>query len=248
MANDPETLYRQLGRLIETMPDLNQSPLTAEGHLWVGRAFALVKEVNNLADPALFSVKASALGGTGIISSGYQNRINAAHEITAIVYRAFAVAEARAPAGVSGTFIPVGNSFDVFSALSKVFQTAAREVLIVDPYMDETVLTEFGTAVPEGVVLRLLADQADRKPTLEPAARKWASQYGTSRPLSVRLALPKTLHDRAIFIDQKTAWTVTQSLKDFAKRSPGEIVRADDTAAMKIAAYESIWQTASVIV
>lgn len=188
------------------------------------------------------------LGASGILNSGYEKRINAAHEITTIVYRAFAVAEMKAPAGASGAFIPVGNSFDVFAALSKLLQAATKDVLIVDPYMDETALTEFGIAVPEGIALRLLSDQSSQKLTLAPAAKKWVAQHGANRPLSVRLAPPMTLHDRAIFIDQTTAWTLTQSLKDFAKRSPAEIVRADDTATLKIAAYESIWNSASVVV
>lgn len=230
------------------MPDLTQAPLTQDVHLWVARAYAFVKEVGNLADPILFTTAANNLGESGRSTFQYQSRINAAHEITAIIYRAFAIAETRAPAGASGTFIPVGNSFDVFAALSKLFQTATEDVLIVDPYMDETALTEFGIAVPEGIALRLLSDQADHKPTLEPAAKKWGTQYGATRPLAVRLAPPKALHDRAIFIDQKTAWTLTQSLKDFAKRSPAEIIRADDTATLKIPAYESIWQSASIIV
>lgn len=248
MNTESEALYRQLGRLIETMPDLTQAKLPQEVHLWVARAYALVKEVGNLADPALFTVAVNNLGKPGIVTLAYENRINAAHEITAIVYRAFAVAEMKAPAGVSGAFIPVGNSFDAFSALSKLLQAATKDVLIVDPYMDETALTEFGIAVPEGIALRLLSDQSSQKLTLAPAAKKWIAQHGANRPLAVRLAPPMTLHDRAIFIDQKTAWTLTQSLKDFAKRSPAEIVRADDTATLKIAAYESIWNSASVVV
>jgi len=44
-----------------------------------------------------------------------------------------------------------------------------------------------------------------------------------------------------------TAWILTQSLKDFAKRAPAEIVRADDTAALKIDAYEAIWASAVVV-
>ncbi len=70
----------------------------------------------------------------------------------------------------------------------------------------------------------------------------------TQETCSGRLAPPKTLHDRAIFIDQAEAWILTQSLKDFAKRSPAEIVRANDTASMKIAAYEAVWVTAQVLV
>lgn len=78
--------------------------------------------------------------------------------------------------------------------------------------------------------------------------RRWVLQHGSARPLSVRFAPQKALHDRAIFIDNAKAWTLTQSLKDFAKRSPAEIVRADDTAALKISAYEAIWAGARTIV
>jgi hypothetical protein len=240
MAADSETLYRQLGRLIETMPDLTQAPVPAEVHLWIARAYTLVAEVGNSIDSISFSVSVNNLGTTA--------RRSAAHEITAIVYRAFALAEMRAPAGAGGAFIPVGNSFDAFAALSKVLQTATKDVLIIDPYMDETALTDFGSAVPENVSLRLMADQASCKSTLQPAAIKWVQQYGATRPLLVRLAPQKTLHDRAIFIDRTAAWTLTQSLKDFAKRSPAEIVRADDTAALKIAAYEGVWASAQVII
>ena len=163
------------------------------------------------------------------------------------LYRALAAAELKAPPSVQGTFIPVGNSFDAFAALTKVLQTESSDVLIIDHYMDETALTEFAGTVADGISLRLLADEADHKQTLATAANRWVAQHKSNRPLAVRLAPPKSLHDRAIFIDQRTAYTLTQSLKDFAKRSPAEIVRADDTAALKIAAYEAIWVTAKVL-
>lgn len=248
MATDHEILYRELGRLVETMPDLTQAPLSADAHRWVGRAYALVSEVGNLADPAIFSVTSNSLGNVGRTQFDYDSRHKAAHEIQAIVYRALAVAEKNAPVGVGGAFIPVGNSFDAFAALSKVLSAATSDVLIIDPYLDETALTDFGCAVPEGVGLRLMADSASCKATLRPAAERWVQQHGSIRPLMARLAPPKALHDRAVFIDQTTAWTLTQSLKDFAKKSPAEIVRVDDTAALKIAAYEDIWALSMVIV
>jgi hypothetical protein len=65
--------------------------------------------------------------------------------------------------------------------------------------------------------------------------------------LAVRLAAPRSLHDRAIFIDGRVAWTLTQSLKDLASRSPAEIIRSDDTAGLKIPAYESVWAAAEVV-
>ena len=104
---------------------------------------------------------------------GTSRHCDVVHRIKAISYRTFALAEMEAPAGARGAFIPVGDSFDAFAALSKVLRTATKDVMIIDPYMEETALTEFGSAVPENVCLRLMADQSDCKATLQPAAKKW---------------------------------------------------------------------------
>jgi hypothetical protein len=63
----------------------------------------------------------------------------------------------------------------------------------------------------------------------------------------VRLSQPKALHDRAIFVDRAHSWLLTQSIKDFAKRSPAEIVRGVDGTHMKFDAYQSIWEASKVI-
>lgn len=242
MALDPEALYRQLGRLIGTMPDFQPNkPLTSEMYQWLGRADALIKEGGDISDKAEWRVaQTHILQGT--------DPVGARKWMPAILYRVLAVAELNAPPGVGGAFIPVGNSFDAFAALSKIIGTAAIDVFIVDPYMDQVALTDFGTTVPERVPLRLLADKASYQTSLEAAAKNWKTQHGAVRPLTVRLSPAKALHDRAIFIDRKTAWTITQSLKDLAKRSPAEIVRADDIASLKISAYEAMWSTAVIIV
>jgi hypothetical protein len=242
MKLDPETYYRQLGRLIETMPSFDgRSAFSVEEHQWLGRADALIGQSGDVIDKVDWRHAISKLPSEIFFTTSLE-------EMRAILYRVLARAELKAPAGVGGAFIPVGNSFDAFTALSKLLQTATTDVMVVDPYMDETALTEFGTTVPEGVTLRLLSDQANCKASLAPAASNWVAQYGVQRPLAVRLAPARALHDRAIFIDQTSAWTLTQSLKDFAKRSPAEIVRADDTAKLKIDAYESIWSSAQVVV
>jgi hypothetical protein len=239
---DPESYYRHLGRLIETMPNLEYSgkEYPPEIHQWLGRADALIAESGEIADKVDWRVGIQRLN-TAAWRSGIET-------LKTVLYRVFAAAELRAPAAAQGAFIPVGSSFDAFAALSKLLQMASKDVLIGDPYMDQAALTEFGCAVLDGVTLRLLADTAEHKATLQPAASRWVAQHGTTKPLEVRLAPAKTLHDRAILIDRTTAYTLTQSLNAFAKRSPAEIVRADDTATLKIAAYESIWGTATVMI
>jgi hypothetical protein len=91
--------------------------------------------------------------------------------------------------------------------------------------------------------VRLLADQQYVKPGLKPATQRWTQQHGNSRPLQARLTAPRTLHDRLIAVDGKDAFTLTQSLNGLAVRSPATIVRVPaDVAALKIPAYDAIWQ------
>lgn len=237
-------LYHQIGRLLETAPDFStyQACVEPASLQWVGRAHAAVNAVYvGLGyEPAAFKL---AMGH--LRSAAWKDGVT---EVFQIMYSALAHCELRLPPGSSGEFVPVGNSFDAFAALSKIFISAASDVLIVDPYMDYSVLTDFGLAIPEYVNVRLLADENDHKATLGPAAERWVSQHGTKRPLSVRLASRRSLHDRAIFIDRKAAWTLTQSLKDFAKRAPAEIVRADSIAELKLRAYEEIWAAGTVLI
>lgn len=107
--------------------------------------------------------------------------------------------------------------FEAFQGIGKVLTTATRHVLLVDPYMDATVLTDFLPMVQEGVSSRLLADESSVKDSLEPGGRRWISQHGAIRPLQIRVTSPRKPHDRLIIIDGKDSWILTQSLKDFAK-------------------------------
>lgn len=171
-------------------------------------------------------------------------RVSHFHNLMLILHKVLGKAELAAPAGVRGSFIPVGAAFDAYASISKILKDAKKEVLIVDPYMDETVITDYASSIPNGVVLRILSDEYSAKSSLQAAVKNWVKQHGDAPKIEVRLTGPKELHDRAIFIDSKTVWTVSQSIKDLAKRSPASIVRADDISALKVAAYEQIWKSA----
>src|SRR5262245_6732296 len=193
---DPQALYTQLGVLVQTMPNLAASgTYPPETMKWLGEADALVSE---LGDIGLMADLRTAIA-TGLPHTLY--RAYYADQVALLMYRALAIAEKRAPAAAQGAFIPAGHAFDVMVAMGKVLSPATRDVLIVDPYMDEKTLTDFAPLVPEGVPVRLLADEHDRKPTLEPASVRWIKQWGAKRPLTVRLAPPRSLHDRLIIVD-----------------------------------------------
>ena len=233
----PEQLYLQLGSLVAEMPDLASGPITPEMNLWLGRAAALVEATGDIVGSVTMKNSAQWLASA--------NRDLNAQMIAAVVFAALAKAELAAPAAVQGTFIAAGHAFDAFAAVSKVLGTATTDLLMIDPYADEKVLTRYAVSAPEQASVRILADEAYYYPALKPAAEDWVKQF-PARPLSVRLAEKKTLHDRAILVDGSTAWALGQSFKDLVVRSHTTLVRQDpETAALMIAAFETMWNAAT---
>lgn len=239
-------LYTQLGRLIETMPNLRQKisndiymPLGPAEMMWLGRAEALVAEAMGMSGEIEFKAANQQV-------SAYREWW--ANEIPKILYRALAVVEMDLPAPSAGAFIPAGNSFDALKAIQQIFNAAKGDILIVDPYLDENILTEFGLLAPESVPMRLLADAAGIKAALRPALKRFIEQFGTVRPVQLRTAPERTLHDRLIAVDGARVWTVGQSFRDLAKRAPTSFVAVDNnTAALKVSAYQSIWDSATAL-
>ena len=237
MTLTPEALYLQLGQLVAEMPDLANGPLTPEINRWIGRDSARGGEWryswhdHNLVEGARFE-RAPAAPMECPSNSGRR-------------YQALAKVELAAPAPVQRTFIAAGHGFDAFAAIGKVLNTAKSDVLMIDPYADAKVLTDYTILAPEHVSVRVLAEWPYLQ-SLKPAAGHWAKQLGPARPLSVRLAADGTLHDRLILIDATTAWTLGQSFKDLAARAPTSLVRSDpELSALKVAAYGQMWAAAT---
>lgn len=215
MTIDPEARYRQFGHLIATFPKdlVGPGPLSSATFIWLAQVSALLGTFSLSADQALFTSAVDHLMNV--------NRDSNAHQIAAIAYRGLAKAELAAPTAVQGAFIPVASPFDVFQAINKIFQTATMDIVVIDPYMDEKVLTNFAGLAGETVTLRLLSDsRSAKKISLQPAITRWRSQHPTARQVEVRLTGAGALHDRLFLIDSKKVGAFTQSLEDMATRSP----------------------------
>ena len=201
---DSEALYVQLGRFVQGMPDLvAELPYPKSTYEWLGRVEALIDASGETADLTEFRLYSGWLSNPTM-------QWSSAQEVTRIIYRALAKAELIAPAAVKGSFIPAGNSFDAMGAIGKILNEAIQEAFIIDPYLDEKVLTDFAALLPELRQLRLLADQQSVKPTLRPAATRWIAQYGAKRPLEAKLAPAKTLHRQH---DYMGAYTIAQRFR-----------------------------------
>jgi hypothetical protein len=241
MPLTPEELYLQRGALMAEMPDLAGGPITPEMNKWLGRASAIVENHCDL------TTKLGMRSACEWLATS--NRPHNAQTIAAIMHRAFYQAELDAPARVQGAFIVAGNTLDAYAAVGRVLGMAKRNVLMVDPYADVKLVTEYAVLASDTVAVRILADAAEHKNTLKPAAQKWVEQFSKTRaPLEVRLAPAKALHDRLIIVDEADAWTLGQSFNKLAERAHTSLVRADaETGARKITAYLAMWQTATPI-
>ncbi|MFD1985901.1 phosphatidylserine/phosphatidylglycerophosphate/cardiolipin synthase family protein [Mesorhizobium newzealandense] len=228
--------YGAIARLLEAQPN------TGDIHdvlRWMGRAQALVEGVSQR------NASGIANAGTFMGSNGTQKTVQ---NVNMHLYAALAIAEMEAPHSSQGSFVVAGKPFDAMMAVGKVLSAAKSKVRIVDPYMDEKALTEFALLANEGVNIELLGSPM-YKTALLPAAQKFIQQYGSNRPLEVRLAGKHELHDRLILVDGSQVYTLSQSLRNFAERSPALISRVDDPdiIVLKIAAYDAFWNGASAI-
>lgn len=239
---DPSEALGRLRALAQSMPNFarieDDHSTPDETLAWLGQLTAVIKAMRLTHEEVDIRFTSGLLTSSKGLSGG--------DEIRAILHRAIAAAELAAPASDRGAFIAVGNQLDAYAAISKPLASAQEAVLIVDPYMDGQALLDFVPSATEGVMVQLLADEAWLKPSLLPAVQKWEAQFGAARPIEARLAPPRTLHDRLIVVDGSEVWSLTQSLKDFANRSPGTVMKVDpETAAMKAGAYAKFWSEAS---
>jgi hypothetical protein len=234
-----EALYHQLVRLRDEMPGSSRDLGMRDGTKWLARAIALVDATGFIDEVARFraQVDGFSMHANSLTNQAYR----AAHALTTTFEVVIAKLELMMPVQAQGAFIPAGGLFDAFQAVAKAVRTAESDVLLVDPYADEKLIEDFAPLVPERAQVRVLSDAATVWPSLRPAAERWVAQYQT-RPLEVRLAPARTLHDRLIITDGSTAWVIGQSFKDLAKRAHTSLVRMDpESAALKISAYKDIW-------
>lgn len=203
---------------------------------WLGRAVALLEAANDLNLTVSFRVARSGLG----------TYTHSRAELLQPLYDLMSQLELRVPAELQGAFIAAGDTWNGYAALVRIMQRGADDLLIVDPYVSGSVVTEL---VPHIVARRSVCILTAAQPKLQPALlasfQKWNANPSRPTPaLETRIAPEGSLHDRLIMLDNKEVWLVSQSLKDIGKRSAASLTRADaELAALKSDAYTALWQS-----
>lgn len=231
---DKAVLLAQLRALLDAAPTFDTySPTSAEHHVWLAKAHALVARWNEY--EAMFVKSAANLMHLSLAREGQIATVLGA------VHRAIADIELERPKLSNQAFGP-GDVYDFIKALSAAVGSTTKELFIVDPYLDEQIFDGYLTSAPAGIKVRLLANKYG--PALKPAVQKFTAQH----KLPVEIRLSAEFHDRVLFIDGLSCWVMGQSLKDAAKAKPTYLVPLPtDVAKLKLSHYEAIWGKASAL-
>lgn len=103
-----------------------------------------------------------------------------------------------------------GQIFDAYAFFQNIIQKAKKEIILIDGYVDLTVLEQFSKK-KSGVQVAIYTDSKTKISALD--VQKFNSQYP-------QLILNHTskMHDRFLIIDNKTVYHIGASLKDLGKK------------------------------
>ena len=103
-----------------------------------------------------------------------------------------------------------GQIFDAYNFVADIIRTAQKSILIIDNYVDDTVLTHL-TKRNDGVKVIIFTKAISKQLALD--VKKFNSQYP---PVEIKEF--RNSHDRFMIIDDRTIYHFGASLKDLGKK------------------------------
>jgi hypothetical protein len=157
----------------------------------------------------------------------------------------FVKAEANVPREVRGSVLLIGGNLDAYRAIGRLLVTASSDVLLVEPDAGGKFIADYAILTTERITVRLLADEAQYRPSLIRGVQQWQQRFGDTRNLMVRVASANLLHERLILLDGGRAWVLGAPFSRLVKRTHTTLVRMrPEEEARKIAMYAEIWEEA----
>jgi len=103
-----------------------------------------------------------------------------------------------------------GQVFDAYNFVSDLFRKAEKSIVIVDNYVDDTVLLHL-TKIKKGVQVKIVTKSISDQFRLD--IKKFEEQY-----FHIEVKMSKSIHDRFIIIDGEVLYHLGASLKDLGKK------------------------------
>jgi phage regulator Rha-like protein len=103
-----------------------------------------------------------------------------------------------------------GQVFDAYNFVSDLFRKAEKSIVIVDNYVDDTVLLHL-TKIKQGVQVKIVTKSISDQFRLD--IKKFEEQY-----FHIEVKASKSIHDRFIIIDGEVLYHLGASLKDLGRK------------------------------
>lgn len=233
---DDKQLLAEIDSALAQMPKISDfSTFGTQADAWLGR-------VNAILEPGLTAMEKLDLKALdqSIEAGSYlgTDRVAAVRGILRLLHRRRYMLLMKI--GGTGTVaFDQGMHFQYFDAIRGVFETATSDLLVVDQYLNEAVLSKFCVFAKEGVSIRLLGTRY--MDTLQPAAAALNQQRGF-----VFLRKSAEVHDRFVFVDKQKCFLSGASFKD-GPRNGHSVLTEIASCAPLLAMYEAAWQGATEV-
>ncbi len=102
-----------------------------------------------------------------------------------------------------------GQIFDAYVLINDIFKSAKESIVLIDNYIDETILTLF-SKYPK-LHFTLVTKNISKKLQLD--IKKYQAQYN-----NLKVKISNSYHDRFLIVDNKEAYHLGVSLKDLGKK------------------------------
>ena len=109
---------------------------------------------------------------------------------------------------IQGVFFD-GQVYDAYSFVSDLIKTAKDEIVLLDNYIDDSILTLFSKT--PNIKVTIYSNTISKQLKLD--FEKYSKQYG-----NITLKTFKNSHDRFLIIDNQKVYHIGASIKDLGKR------------------------------
>jgi hypothetical protein len=244
MAISPIELHSRIHQLLCSVPQANADPV--EIVQWMTKADVLVEAIENDSEDVALT-NAIYVIEEGFTDGKVDEIDRGLVQIRTVLTRCLYRIELTEDVAGAGEFLASGNELDAFAAVARLLRRATVDLLIVDPYLDETFLTDFMVGAHHETQVRLLCSNKNIDLAVKPALRRWTIQY-PDRKIELRYCDGRTLHDRLVIVDDREVWLLSQSFNGIAKRAHAYIVQADaELSQLKRDAYQKLWSQGNSI-
>jgi hypothetical protein len=225
-------ILAELRALAATVPDFQvHTPSSGPHHEWLGKLHALVMRWDKH-EASSIKMATAWLTGPVMREAGISDILSGLH-------RAIADLEIQVGALPPQAFGP-GAVYDFMKTLRELVGSATNSLFVVDPYLDHQVFDSYLSSVSTAVSTRLLVRKA------APGLKGALSAFVAQKKMAVEIRVSPSIHDRVIFLDDRSCWVLGQSIKDAAKSTPTYIAPVSiDVSHMKKQDYDEIWLAAA---